>query len=179
MLEQLLPFARFDGYYILSDLTGVPDLFARAAPIVKGTLTGPADPRTVGLTHPTRIIVTAWVLCVIPLLTVIIGYLLLQLPQTNRALWHAATTQAHLTAAAVDGHQYAAAATAAIGVALTAVPAAGTLYITAGLARRAAAMGLRWSAGRPSRRVLAAVAALCCLAALAAYWTVQGQFRGW
>ena len=29
MLEQLLPFVRFDGYFILSDLIGVPDLFAR------------------------------------------------------------------------------------------------------------------------------------------------------
>ena len=28
MLEQLLPFVRFDGYFILTDLAGVPDLFA-------------------------------------------------------------------------------------------------------------------------------------------------------
>ena len=35
MLEQLLPFVRFDGYFIVSDLVGVPDLFARVAPIVK------------------------------------------------------------------------------------------------------------------------------------------------
>jgi len=32
MLEQLLPFARFDGYYILSDLTGVPDLLRPRRP---------------------------------------------------------------------------------------------------------------------------------------------------
>ena len=35
MLEQLLPFVRFDGYFILSDLVGVPDLFARIAPILR------------------------------------------------------------------------------------------------------------------------------------------------
>jgi putative peptide zinc metalloprotease protein len=29
MLEQLLPFVRFDGYWIVSDLAGVPDLFPR------------------------------------------------------------------------------------------------------------------------------------------------------
>src|SRR6202007_797901 len=27
MLDQLLPFVRFDGYFILSDFIGVPDLF--------------------------------------------------------------------------------------------------------------------------------------------------------
>jgi putative peptide zinc metalloprotease protein len=31
MLEQLLPFVRFDGYWIVSDLAGVPDLFPRFA----------------------------------------------------------------------------------------------------------------------------------------------------
>ena len=42
MLEQLLPFVRFDGYFILSDLIGVPDLFARVVPILKrALLSGP------------------------------------------------------------------------------------------------------------------------------------------
>src|SRR5439155_1264183 len=46
MLEQLLPFVRFDGYYILSDLAGVPDLFARVVPILKSALpAGRRDPR--------------------------------------------------------------------------------------------------------------------------------------
>ena len=50
MLEQLLPFARFDGYWILSDLIGVPDLFARISPIVKNALTRGRhpDPRIAG-----------------------------------------------------------------------------------------------------------------------------------
>ena len=38
MLEQLLPFVRFDGYFILSDLVGVPDLFARVAPILRSAV---------------------------------------------------------------------------------------------------------------------------------------------
>ncbi len=59
------------------------------------------------------------------------------------------------------------------------MPLAGSLYIVAGLARRAAIVGLRWSAGRPGRRLLAAAAALAALTALATFWTIQGQFRGW
>src|SRR6185437_6623862 len=38
MLEQLLPFVRFDGYFILSDIVGVPDLFARVAPVLRSCL---------------------------------------------------------------------------------------------------------------------------------------------
>ena len=158
MLEQLLPFVRFDGYFILSDLVGVPDLFARVAPILKSALpAGRRDPRVTGLRRRARIVVTGWVLCVIPLLTASLGYLLLHLPQINRALWRSASPQAHLMAAALAGHRYAMAAIDAIGVALVALSLAGSLYIVAGLARRRR-RGLRWSAGRPARRLLAAVA---------------------
>ena len=45
--------------------------------------------------------VTTWVLCVIPLLTFGIGYLVLYLPAINRALWRSASLQAHLMTAAV------------------------------------------------------------------------------
>jgi putative peptide zinc metalloprotease protein len=180
MLEQLLPFVRFDGYFILSDLVGVPDLFARVAPILRNALPkGPRDPRVTGLRRRARIVVTGWVLCVIPLLTFSIGYLLLHLPRIDRALWRSGSWQAHLTVTAAAGHRYAMAAVDAIGVALLALSLAGSLYIVIGLARRLATAGLRWFAGHPARRLLAAVAGLVCMAALAAFWTVQGQFHGW
>jgi putative peptide zinc metalloprotease protein len=180
MLEQLLPFVRFDGYFILSDLIGVPDLFARVAPIVKSALpAGRRDPRVTGLRRRTRIMVTGWVLCVIPLLTFTIGYLVLHLPAVDRALWSSAGQQAHLMTAAAAGHRYAMAAVGAIGIALLTLSIAGSLYIVTGLARRLTAAGRRWSAGRPARRLLAAAAGLACMTALVTFWTVQGQFRGW
>ena len=180
MLEQLMPFVRFDGYFILSDLIGVPDLFARVAPILKSVLpAGRRDPRVTGLRRRARIVVTTWVLCVIPLLTFSIGYLVLHLPAVNRALWRSASLQAHLMTAAAAGHRYAVAAVDAIGVALVILPLAGSLYIVTGLARRLTALGRRWSAGRPARRLLAAAAGLAVLTGLAAFWTTQGQFRGW
>ena len=97
MLQQLLPFVRFDGYFILSDIVGVPDLFARVTPIIKRVRAkGRTDPRVAGLRRGARIAVTSWVLCVVPLLTIIVGYLLICLPQINRALWRATVQQARL-----------------------------------------------------------------------------------
>ena len=180
MLEQLMPFVRFDGYFILSDLIGVPDLFARVVPIVKSALPrGRRDPRVTGLRRRARIMVTAWVLCVIPLLAFGIGYLVLYLPAVNRALWNSASLQAHLMTAAVHGHRYAMAAVDAISIALVTLSLAGSLYVVTGLARRLIVLGRRWSAGRPARRLLAGAAGLAVLAGLAAFWTLQGQFRGW
>jgi putative peptide zinc metalloprotease protein len=180
MLEQLLPFVRFDGYFILSDLVGVPDLFARIAPVLRSAVSRRhRDPRVTGLRRSARIVVTAWVLCVIPLLTFGIGYLVLYLPAVNRGLWNSASLQAHLMTAAVHGHRYAMAAVDAIGLALVTLSLAGSLYIVVGLGRRLAVLGRRWSAGRPARRLLAGAAGLAVLAGLAAFWTLQGQFRGW
>ena len=86
MLDQLLPFVRFDGYFILSDFIGIPDLFARVVPIVKSALpAGRRDPRVAGLRRGARIVVTTWVLCVIPLLLCTMGYFLLHLPGIVRA----------------------------------------------------------------------------------------------
>jgi putative peptide zinc metalloprotease protein len=181
MLEQLLPFARFDGYWILSDLIGVPDLFARVAPIVMNTLTRGKhpDPRINGMRRGARAAVTAWVLCLLPVLGFTLGYLLLRLPAIDRALWHATATQARaMTAAAAGGH-YAAAAVAAISLALAAVTGAGSLYLLTALLRRAATATIRTTATRPARGLLAILAAAACLTALALYWTAQGQFHGW
>jgi putative peptide zinc metalloprotease protein len=180
MLEQLLPFVRFDGYYILSDLVGVPDLFARVAPILKSVLpAGRRDPRVTGLRRGIRIAVTGWVACVIPLLMFTLGSLLLHLPGADRALWRSASLQARLMAAAAGGHRYALAAVYTVDIALVAFSLAGSLYIAIGLATRLTTLGRRWSAGHPARRLAAAATGLAVLAALAAFWTVQGQFRGW
>ena len=106
--------------------------------------------------------ITAWVLSVIPLLALTLGYLLLYLPEVNRALWHSASQAAHLAAARSPGHQYAEAAADALGAALALVSIAGSLYVAVGLVRRAVALGQRWSAGRPRRRLVALVAGLAC-----------------
>ncbi len=180
MLEQLLPFVRFDGYFILSDLIGVPDLFARIAPVLRSALgRGGQDPRVTGLRHRARILVTAWVACVLPLLSVSIGSLLLFLPAVNRALWHSASMSAQLMSAALGSHRFAMAAVDAAGVLMVALSVTGSAYLVTGLARRVAAAGLRWSAGRPGRRRLAAAAGLAAASGLAAFWAVQGQFAGW
>jgi len=180
MLDQLLPIVRFDGYFILSDLIGVPDLFARVVPIVKSALpAGRRDPRVAGLRRSARIVVTAWVLCVIPLLLFTIGYLLLHLPAFERALWHSGRVQAHLISAAAAGHHYALAAIDAVSIVLLTLPGVGSLYIATRLARQVAAPGRHWAADRPVRRLIAAGTGIAVTAALAAFWIIQGQFSGW
>jgi putative peptide zinc metalloprotease protein len=124
-------------------------------------------------------VVTAWVLTMVPLLLGGLGYLLLYLPRINRALWLSARRQADLLSAAASAHRYAPVLVDSVGIALLTLAIAGSIYLLAGLARRLTAAGLRWSAGRPRRRLLVAAIALAVLAGLGAMWTMQGQFTGW
>ena len=82
LIQQLLPTLRFDGYFIVSDLVGVPDLFKYIGPILKRTvLRQPADERLQALkTWPQRV-VTVWVLVVIPALIAQLTFIFFQLPQ--------------------------------------------------------------------------------------------------
>src|SRR6185437_4783396 len=85
MVQQLIPTVRFDGYFVLADLAGVPDLFARVRPVLLSLLPGrPTDPRVRQLRPATRRLVTTWVLLVVPMLAFAFGWMLYHLPYLMR-----------------------------------------------------------------------------------------------
>ena len=43
-LQQLLPLGRLDGYFVVADLVGVPDLFGRIGPILRSAVPGRCRP---------------------------------------------------------------------------------------------------------------------------------------
>ena len=64
-----MPIARLDGYFVVADLVGVPDLFGRVGPILTSLLPGrPAGPRVRELRRTARVVVTAWVLVAVPVM---------------------------------------------------------------------------------------------------------------
>ncbi|TRW43291.1 hypothetical protein FJ693_18190, partial [Georgenia yuyongxinii] len=102
MVQQLVPTLRFDGYYVLADLAGVPDLFSRVGPVVRSLLPGRAvHPRVAELRPASRRIVTAWVVTVVPTLALAMGWLLVNLPAILTVAVGAARVHVATAAAAV------------------------------------------------------------------------------
>lgn len=104
MIQQLVPTLRFDGYFVLADIAGVPDLFNRIRPVLLSLVPGrPMDPMVAGLRPFARRIVTAWVVTVVPLLVLALGWMLANLPliigQTGAAVGHHAQLAGHSLAA--------------------------------------------------------------------------------
>ncbi|KAE8763521.1 MinD/ParA family ATP-binding protein [Georgenia thermotolerans] len=98
MVQQLIPTLRFDGYYVLADLAGVPDLFSRVGPVMRSLVPGrPAHPRVAELRPRARRLVTTWVLVVVPTLALGLAVLVWNLPEIVRVALDAVRT--HLATA--------------------------------------------------------------------------------
>ena len=130
MLQQLPPTIRLDGYFVLADLAGVPDLFSRVGPVMRSLIPGrEKDPRVLELKPHARRIVTIWVVTVIPALVLVFAWLLWNLPAI---IAYTVGAIAHH----VDGMQSAFAegqplgvAISALSVLLLALPLAGILMM--------------------------------------------------
>ncbi|HEX8098651.1 MAG TPA: hypothetical protein VF660_00440, partial [Actinomycetota bacterium] len=88
MVPQLLPFLRMDGYYVVADLTGVPDLFTRIKPILVSLIPWrKADDRVKELKPWVRVAVTMWVLLIVPLLLFNLSMILVSAPRIFATAW--------------------------------------------------------------------------------------------
>jgi putative peptide zinc metalloprotease protein len=125
MLQQLIPTVRFDGYFLLSDLAGVPDLFARMRPVLRSMVPGrPMDPRLAELRPAARRMVIGWVVVVTPLLAAAFGWLLYNLPSLAEHTGNAIGDQVSSIADAWPSG-FAAMALGAVSIVLLCVPLLG------------------------------------------------------
>ncbi|HXT44431.1 MAG TPA: hypothetical protein VN748_09995 [Pseudonocardiaceae bacterium] len=134
---QFLPMLRLDGYYILSDLIGVPDLFSRMGPVLASIIPGrPTHPRVLELKPWARRTITLWVLVVVPYLAYwLIGFLLV-VPQVLPVVWNRLVELSHAVAVkAAEGH-IAETALGVVQIILLLIPWVGSLLMLGMMVRR-------------------------------------------
>ncbi len=130
MVQQLIPAVRFDGYYVLADLAGVPDLFARVRPVLTSMLPGrETSPRVAELRPYARRLVIGWVLFVVPALAAGFGWLLWNLPDILARTWTALGVQSDQLTRAWQGGDVAVVALSAISCIFLAVPLLGLVVL--------------------------------------------------
>src|SRR3954462_11990825 len=86
MVKNLSPVIRSDGYHILSDATGVPDLYAHIGPTLRRLLPWRRREPS-ALTGRARALVTVWVLVVVPVLLSMGLSAILLLPKLAASTW--------------------------------------------------------------------------------------------
>jgi putative peptide zinc metalloprotease protein len=175
VLQQLLPLLRFDGYYVLSDLTGVPDILSRIKPIFRSLVRGRRrEPKAAELKPWVRVVVTLYLLAVIPALIFFIGSIVLSAPRTLATAYDSFWLQLDRLH---GSHGWAELGVGAFRLAALVMPlAAMSLSVS-----RTAKLGLRgigrWSRGSILRRAVAVVGVAAAVGAIAFVWWPNGDYQ--
>lgn len=179
MVRQLLPLVRFDGYHILADATGVPDLFQRIKPTLLGLLPWRRmDPAAQMLKPWARAVVTAWVLVTVPLLVLSLILMVLSLPRLLGTAWASVLKQQAELSGSLAAGDPAGAAVRALAIAAVALPILGVGYILLRLVRQLTTGLWQRTRGKTLQRAVAMAAIAAVAAGLAwAWWPGTNTYR--
>jgi putative peptide zinc metalloprotease protein len=176
MVKQLSPMIRADGYHILSDATGIPDLFSHMGPTLRRLLPGHRREPS-ALTGRARLLVTSWVLIIVPILLSLMLSAVLLLPKLATSAWDSGS---HLASAiphqATDGQILDVLASLLRLFALF-MPVIGSALVTQRVVRMTASKARAWSSGNLARRTAALAGAAAIIVGLAWAWWPSGQYQ--
>ena len=179
MTQQLLPLLRFDGYHLLADLAGVPDLYHRIRPTLVGLLPHRwKAPENRVLTPWARAVITLWVLITVPMMALMLFALVKAVPRllgSAGAVMHQDAAAVALAWRAGDGLDVAGHALQGLGVVLSAL--AGILVLGRFGFRFFGGL-VRWSRGSAGKRLMAVVVSTAVVTVLTwAWWPQPGTYR--
>ncbi len=179
MIRQLLPLLRFDGYHVLADLTGVPDLYSRIGPVMTGLLPGRwHQPEATALKPWARAVVVGWILLVVPLMAGALLLMVLALPRVLATAWAGISRQAGLLGTAFGDGDVLGVMARALSVVVLVIPILGLAYVLARLVRSAGTGVWRRTEGRPVRRGLALLLAAALVGGLGwAWWPAGNRYQ--
>jgi putative peptide zinc metalloprotease protein len=176
MIRQLTPLVRFDGYHVLADVTGVPDLYHRIRPTLLGLLPWRwGHPETKALKPWARAVVTLWVLVVVPVLLSSLALMVITLPRVLATAWASTVRRENALAAALGNGDLPGAGAQAVMILAAALPVLGIGLILFRMVTRGARNMWQKTRGRPGRRAASLVAGIAVAALLASIWWPSGS----
>ncbi|MDQ0145951.1 hypothetical protein [Pseudarthrobacter niigatensis] len=179
MVRQLIPLVKYDGYHILADATGVPDLFQRIKPTLLGILPWRwGNPESRVLKPWARAVVTIWVLVTVPVLLFSMVMMVLSLPRLLATGWASVGKQQEALAASLSSGDVLGVTVRALAILVVAVPVLGVLYIVVRLLRQLVTGLWQKTRGKLAQRIVAMSAVAALLGGLAwAWWPDGGTYR--
>jgi putative peptide zinc metalloprotease protein len=176
MVKQLSPVIRADGYHILSDATGIPDLYAHMGPTLR-TLVPGRRRESAGLTGSARVLVTLWVLLIVPVLLSLATGAVLVLPKLATSAWDSGRQIALAIPHEADRAQLIDILASLLRLVALALPVAGSALVTQKIVRVVVAKARSWSRGSRVRTALAATAGAAAVAGIVWAWWPSGQYQ--
>jgi putative peptide zinc metalloprotease protein len=172
IIRQFIPFVRLDGYWVLADLTGVPDFFSQIGPFLRSL--SPRLARGIRLPRLKRwvqVVFLTYIVVTIPLLAALVVLIVKFLPRVMTMMWDAVVTQVSFLRDAAAAGDSIGVATAAVQLAILMLPVLGLallLYTLTWKPLRSA-----WTQPTPRRRALALAVVATVLGVVGFLWYPQ------
>jgi putative peptide zinc metalloprotease protein len=178
ILYQLLPFVRFDGYWALADLTGIPDFFSQMKPFLLSLLPARArqENRLPNLKPWVKKVYIAYIALTLPFLALLYFFMIRRLPTFLRFTWASFIHHGRLISITAGNGDYLGAGALVVQMLLLALPLVGMIYMLYALTVPLLRALWRWSQPTPARQVTAVAIALAAIALLALLWTPDFSF---
>jgi putative peptide zinc metalloprotease protein len=149
IVNQFIPWMRLDGYYVIADLIGVADLFARIVPVLRSMARrGEPDPRVAELRPWARTAVRVWVSTTVVILTTGIAYAVVHAPPYLEQAWASLLLQLDTVHRALTEHRVDTALAGAISTVLLVLPSLGLALTYTMVCRLGGSLVAVWRARR-------------------------------
>jgi putative peptide zinc metalloprotease protein len=177
-VRQLMPLLRLDGYWVLADLTGVPDFWSRMGAFARRVL--PIGGREQDKLPPLKwwgtLVFALYALLAIPLVAFMAFMMLRSLPRVLATAWDSAHRLGAAFAQAQAGGNVGGMALAGGQVLLLGIPTLAMVYSVLRLGYRLGRGVWRWSQPSPTRRVIGGLGTVGALGLLVYLWAPQLPF---
>jgi putative peptide zinc metalloprotease protein len=178
MVQQLLPLLRFDGYHLLADLAGVPDLYHRIKPTLLGLLPHRwSDPENRALKPWARAVITVWVLITIPMMALMLLALVTAVPRLLATAWSVVEEDAAGVMGAWGNGGLIDVTAHGLQVLGVVLPLLACAMIFGRVGLRWFRGLARWSRGSALKRVAAAALSAVAITTLFWAWSQPGAYR--
>ena len=174
-LQQLMPLLRFDGYYVLSDLTGVPDILSRIKPIFRSLIPRrEPEPQVEELKPWVRVVVTGYLIVLVPALTFLLVSMVMGMPRMLATTYDSLGLQLDRLSDASGPDEM---ALGGFQILALVMPVA-AMAVSLGRSGKRAGIGMvRWSSASTPRAALAATGTVAVLAASAYVLWPNGDYE--
>jgi len=175
MLQQLLPLLRFDGYYVMSDLTGVPDILSRIKPIFRSLVRGrKREPKVAELKPWVRVVVTAYLVLLLPTLAFLFAWMVMAAPRLLATVYDSFGLQIDRIVASAG---FAEAGVGVVRLLALVMPVAAMTLSISRMVRMTGRGLIRWSSDSVPRRIVAATGAAALIGSVGYILWPNGDYQ--
>lgn len=175
VLSENMPFVRFDGYWALADLTGLPDFFSLVGPFVRSVLRLPAGKgsKLPDLKPWVKAVFAVYIIITVCVLTDMFSLLIIYEPSILESSWSALLAQRMAFAAARTQTDVLGMLAPAAQVIALALPLVANFYLLSRLGRMVISVVWRWGKRLPRWSRVALLAAMVTTVLVAFLWAPQ------